>query len=119
MIKLKSVLFEFYKENVNPFVDPMKGELAYSNLGHSIGDWMWAYGDVGFVKRIVKTGKENHAEAGWLYLYDFLGRYDKRKNAVTIVNRGEGKIPEDLIQRLKIEFGDTIRMKQFSEGVEL
>lgn len=100
----------------DPFNDPMKGELCYSNIGHKAGDWLWAAGDGKFMKREVKTGKETHFNLGLLYQYEFFGRYDRKKNAVTITNLGYGEdVPEGLIDRLKYEFGDSIRIKQFRE----
>lgn len=101
----------------DPFVDPMKGELAYSNIGHSIGDWLWAYNTSNddFIKREV-TGKETHFNQGLLYRYNFGGRYDKKRNAVSIFNLGYGvDTPGELIDRLKYEFGDSIRIKRFDE----
>lgn len=100
----------------DPFSDPMKGVLSYGNLGHSIGDWLWAAGDGKFMKREVMTGRETHFNLGLLHKYEFFGRYDKKKNAVTITNLGYGEdIPEGLVNRLKHEFGDSVRIKHFRE----
>ena len=99
------------------FRDPMKGELSYTNIGHSVGDWLWAYRDGGkFIKKEVLSGRETHFSLGLMYGYDFFGRYDKKRNAVTVTNLGDGEeVPEELIRILKYEFGNGIKIKQFKE----
>ena len=84
-----------------------RGELSYTNIGHSVGDWLWAYknGDK-FIKKEVLSGRETHFSLGLMYGYDFFGRYDKKRNAVTVTNLGDGEeVPEELIRILKYEFG--------------
>lgn len=111
--------------------DPVLSEsfLYYTDVGHKPGGYMWAYNKHGgeFKRHKVKDGEDSHKRVYWGFTRDFEGRYDPKYGIVSIVNMSEYEpddgltdstrhldgIPEDLIKRLKFEFGDKSVLRKY------
>lgn len=83
--------------------------------------YLWAWIDDDFKKVIVNKYPDGHCE--WLdgipeRRIKYQGRFDSKKNTLSLTslsNEDITQVPKDIIQRLKFEFGDDIRIKYFYE----
>lgn len=97
----------------------------YMDYGHDRdGDWIWQYFLHGgeFKKKQVQVG-DIHTQIFPGRRADFEGRYDVKRKVITVADMSHlmnpsqnvDDLPNSLIQRLKYEFGDDVKIKRFYE----
>jgi predicted nucleotidyltransferase len=104
-------------------------EGVYMDFGHNKGDylWKWSRGE-----SLTKIKTKGEGPAYWhtyilpTYNADYCGRYDVKKNIVTVASLGGvhdpklqsqniDDVPDELVRLLKFEFGDDVALKRFYE----
>ena len=124
--KIQNVVKQYPKKAVQEVI-------SYNDIGHNYKNKKnkisWWYNDTEELH--VRPADRCHGPST---RSDFEGRYDADKNMISIVDMGEYRkssdlgrfnvdntdiknVPENLIRRLKFEFGDNTILKSFFEGV--
>jgi len=117
---------------IQPYPKGIQESLYYTDVGHDKHDrrdkiWFWKKD--GNLK--IKSTDRGHLTYPEHNRSDFEGRFDVKRNRVSIVDLGHynhedtefgydskndlSEIPKELIQLLKFEFGDTVKMTIFME----
>lgn len=123
MIKLKSLIIEIFKKTQFSYREYIN-ENFYTDIGHDDKSILWVWFNDG-ERFLTRPSDILHAQWPQANRSDYEGRYDKEKNIVSIVDMSSIKnlngfdistVPENLMKRLKFEFGDETKFKTYEES---
>lgn len=113
------------KKIVKLIIESVLYELEYTDIGHKEPQnvFLWAYKDNVLKKVPRKKFKDhgiwwNNTRDSIIFRADFVGRFDGNTKICSLGKPGITKtsleeVPQNLINQLKFEFGDDIRIKAF------